>query len=227
MKTTAFIVTLFLFLSTFIGCKKTTTDDGLPYYQFTDNDKLKLVSSLTNNSILKYKNQDNDTINFYVRDYQSGKTDYSTGTFSGGNTTYFHYDRQKILMQYTTQGYTWSDCEINIEKYPVGSNYQTQYPIVGTPTFRAYMTFPLWNGFNGTDTFSKTINIDFGLSVSSMTINSKTYNSVRMINSNKLQTLEPNILPPAIPRNVNVIYYDQNAGIIGFDDLNGKNWRLQ
>lgn len=227
MKTTTFIVTLFLLLSTFYGCKKNTTDDGLPYYQFTDNDKSKLINPLTNNSVLKYKNQDNDIINFYVRDYQSGKTNYSTGTFSGGNTTYFHYDRQKVLMQYTTQGYTWSDCEINLMRYPVGSNYQTQYPVVGTPMFNGYITFPLWNGFNNGDLYDKTIMIDFSLPTTTMTINSKTYNKVRIFNSNKTEILEPNNLPPAIPKNVNIIYYDQNFGIIGFDDLNGKKWRLQ
>lgn len=28
-------------------------------------------------------------------------------------------------------------------------------------------------------------------------------------------------------KNVNVIYYDEEQGIIGFDDLNNKHWRLE
>ena len=39
--------------------------------------------------------------------------------------------------------------------------------------------------------------------------------------------LEPHNSFPALPGNVNKIYYDKHYGIIGFDDLNGKAWRLQ
>ena len=61
-----------------------------------------------------------------------------------------------------------------------------------------------------------------------MTFNGKTYSKVIVFESNKTQVLHLDYpSPPYRPSNVNRIYYDQNSGIIGFDDLNGKKWRLE
>jgi len=114
-----------------------------------------------------------------------------------------------------------------LQRYPVGANYNSQYPIVGTPAFYGYMSFPLWNGFNGTDTSDNSISINFNLPTTSMNINGNTYSKVRIFESGKTEILDSNATLPFYPKKVNKIYYDQNSGIIGFDDLNGKNWRLQ
>lgn len=203
------------------------SSDGLPYYQFTQDEKNKLINEPNVGDEIIYKNQDNDLIKFKIYNSKTGKTTFTTGNFASSySSKHFHYDRQEISMWYA-EGYIYSSCEINIRKYPVGSNYQTQYPIVGTPKFYGYFEFPLWNGYYGTDIYENSIAIDFDISTTTMTFNGKTYSKVRKFESNRTQVLNPTVSLPFLPKNVNVIYYDYNYGIIGFDDLNGKLWRIQ
>ena len=165
-------------------------------------------------------------LKFKIYNSKIGKTTFITGSFAGSYTTqHFHYDRQEISMWYV-EGRANSSCEINILKYPVGSNYQTQYPVIGTPTFYGYFTFPLWNGYDGTTVYRNTIAVNFDIPTTTMTFNGKTYKKVRIFESNRTEVLEPTNTLPFYPKNVNVIYYDYNFGIIGFDDLNGKLWRI-
>lgn len=209
-----------------LSCSKKNVNDGIPYYQFSEEDKSKLLVSYNEGKELVYKNQDNEEIKFKVSKSTTGKTLYSVGTLWGTYVSKeFYYDEQHVIMYYNK--YSWSNCEIVLEKYPVGSNYLTQYPVAGTPEFIGFITFPLWNGFNGEDSFSNLIKIDFTAGLSSITINGKVYNKVIVFQSGKNQVLRPNNSPFTLPRNVNKIYYDENYGIIEFDDLNGKRWRLQ
>lgn len=226
------IVIIMLTIGTFFlnSCNRNNElekSDGLPYYQFTLEEKNKLINKPNVGSEIIYVNQDNELLKFKIYDSELGKTTFSTGTFWGNYTSqHFHYDRQKISMWYA-EGYTYSTCEINILKYPVDSNYQTQYPTIGTPKFYGYFTFPLWNGYNGTDEYNNTISIDFDMPTTTMSFNGKTYTKVKIFESNKTKVLAPTNTFPFYPKNVNVIYYDYNYGIIGFDDLNGKYWRMQ
>ncbi len=55
-------------------------------------------------------------------------------------------------------------------------------------------------------------------------LNNRTYANVLVFESNKDVVLEPSNI---YPKNVNVIYYEYNYGVIGFDDLNGNQWRIQ
>jgi hypothetical protein len=225
-------IIIMLFFAIFIlnSCSRNNdieSSDGLPYYQFTLDEKSKLIDKPNVGTVITYKNQDNELLKFKIFDSEIGKTTFATGTFWGSYTTqHFHYDRQKISMWYA-EGYTYSICEINILKYPIGSNYQTQYPTVGTPRFYGYFTFPLWNGYNGTDEYNNSISIDFDKPTITMSFNGKTYTKVRIFESNKNIVLATTNTFPFYPKNVNIIYYDDNTGIIGFDDLNGKLWRIQ
>jgi hypothetical protein len=211
-----------------ISCHKNIEQDTKPYYQFTENDKSKLLKLPSLNSTLIYKNQNSEEIKFYVEEVSSGKSVYATGSFWGSYVSVnFYYDKQELTMNYIRTGYIWTDSKIVLEKFPVNSNYNLQNPITGEPTFVGYMSFPLWNGFNNGDTFNQTINLDFSIPVTAMTINGKAYDKVRILRSNNTKPLEPNNVLPVLPRNVNTIYYDQTYGIIGFDDLDEKRWRLQ
>lgn len=225
------VIKITLIFATFfsIGCSidDKPKSDGLPYYQFTQEERNQLISNSNVGDEIIYKNQDNNLIKFKTYNSKTGKTTFATGNFSSSYATqHFHYDRQEIAMWYS-EGLAASICEINILKYPVGSNYQTQYPVIGTPKFYGYFEFPLWNGYDGTDIYENTISINFDLSTRTMTFNGKTYSKVRVFESNRTVVLEPNNKLPLYPKNVNIIYYDDNYGIIGFDDLNGKLWRLQ
>lgn len=220
------IIYIALLMFGLLSCSKKNANNGIPYYQFSKEDKSRLLASYNEGRELVYKNQDNEEIKFKVSKSTTEKTLYAVGALWG---TYlsekFYYDAQTIEMQYNE--YFWSTCKIELDKYPVGSNYLTQYPVAGTPEFIGFITFPLWNGFNGEDSFSNSIKIDFTTGLSSLTINRKVYSKVRVFQSGKNQVLRPNNNLSMLPRNVNKIYYDENYGIIEFDDLEGKLWRLQ
>jgi len=224
------IISLMLLFAAFLQFSCSSNDpesDGLPYYQFTQAEATKLINEPKIGDEIIYKNQEKELLKFKVYRSKKGKTTYSTGSFWGSySNKHFHYDRQELAMWYA-EGYTASGCEITIQKYPIGSNYQTQFPVLGTPKFYGYFTFPLWNGYNGTDIHNETIAINFDIPTINMTFNGKTYSKVIKIESHKTEVLNPSNALPFYPRNVAIIYYDFNYGIIGFDDLNGKLWRLQ
>lgn len=219
------LIIIIIFATLIFGCTNNDDGDGLPYYQFTQEEKKKLIFNLNVNNEIIYKNQDNEVIKFKIYKSTNGKTTYRAGGLLGANN-YFHYDAQEIAMWYV-DGYETSSCVINIVKYPVGSNYLTQYPVVGTPKFYGYFTFPLWNGYYGSDQIlNNSIPINFDTPTTTMSFNGKTFTKVLKFESNKTEVLSPNSTLPFYPKNVNVIYYDYNFGVIGFDDLNGKKWRI-
>ena len=157
-----------------------------------------------------YKNQDNEKLIFKIKSSITGKTIYQRGTFVADYVNkYFYFDRQEIKMWFA-EGLEFSQCEINIQKYPVNADYNITPPIIGSPKFYGYFYFPLWNGYFGTDKSSNSISINFDKPTISMIINGKTYTKVRKFESNKTEILQANNQLPAIPRNVNVIYYDDN-----------------
>ena len=200
MRTKSVILFAILLLSLVNGCKKDTIDTSKPYYRFTDDDKSKLLVDYTVGEELVYKNQDNEEIRFKVASYANGKTPYVTGTFWGESTTvYFYYDQQEIIMLYTELPTAAYNCEINLKRYPVGSNYNLQYPVEGTPEFTGYIRFPLWNKYNDTLTLDNTIPLNFNSPVISTTINSRTYSKVIILESGTTDILEPNNTFPALP----------------------------
>jgi hypothetical protein len=225
---TRFIILSAITLSVLLNsCKKNETDSGTPYYRFNEDDKSKLLFSYDVGEVLVYKNQDNEEISFKVVSYVKGKASARSGTFWGSSTeTFFYYDRQDVVMQYA-EGDEGTNCEIKLQRYPVGSNYNLQHPVEGTPTFLGYIQFPLWNKYRDTISLNNSIDINFNSPTTSMTINGNTYSKVITVQSGSMEILEPNSTLPRRPKNVNTMYYDLNAGIIGFDDLNGKMWRLQ
>ncbi|MBA4317120.1 MAG: hypothetical protein C0412_01850 [Flavobacterium sp.] len=203
-----------------------TKEDSLPYYQFTNDELKKLITKSDIGDERIYKNQDNEFIKFIIYKSQIEKSLFSTGNFSSRySSNHYYYDNQEVLMWYK-EGNVYSSCKIKIIKYPEGSNYQTQYPIVGTPKFYGYFEFPIWNGYNKDNQYDNTIYINFDLPTIIMNFNEKTYLKVRVFESGKTTILSPSV-PTLMENNVNKIYYDDNYGIIGFDDINGKLWRLQ
>jgi hypothetical protein len=222
------IITQFIFVLSCTKENQNIKNDGLPYYQFSQEDKTRLINKPNIGDEIIYKNQNNEVLKFTVIKSDLGKNTFSTGNFASSySTNHFYYDNQEISMKYIPGNHPSGNCEINIRKYPIGSNYQTQYPVIGTPKFYGYFDFPLWNGFRGTDLNDITISIDFDLPTTVITFNGKTYTKVRIFESNKTTILEVNNPPPFLPRNVHKIYYDDNKGIIGFDDLNDNVWRIE
>jgi hypothetical protein len=220
MKATKVLVLCFLTLI-LAGC---TADDGYtdgkPYYRFTQSDREKLFILPTVGNTKAYQNQDGETITFTIQEAEQGKTTYSTGSFWGNyGTVHFHYDHQFASMSYVP-GYLATQSTIELKRYPLNWNDQIENANEGAPAFFGDLIFPLWNGY------SNSIRIQFNLSQLSMTFNGKTYDKVNIFTSGRSEVLDPDIQLPFRPKNVYKIYYDYSYGVIGFDDLNGKQWRL-
>ncbi len=66
------------------------------------------------------------------------------------------------------------------------------------------------------------IHIDYESETITMTLNGETFNNVYVIESENPEPLVNGV----IVRTVNVIYYDKHHGIIGFDETDGKEWRI-
>lgn len=197
---------MFLFILLF-SCRQfeTGTNDNplnLPYYQFTAEDKSKLLVNFYNGKKLVFKSDDNLIREFEIINYFQGKYPYGTGTFSGGNVIWYYYDIQKF--EYKTEG------------FPYEEQYLQRIPFENNNTkFYGVSNFPLWNDYS--------FIIDFSQSTTSIIINGKTFDKVRIFSSNKSQIL----YYAGNERNVNKVYYDENSGIVKYEEVNGKVWELQ
>jgi hypothetical protein len=229
MKNNSLKILVIICAISFYNCSDNNNFDkkeDFPYYQFTQDDRNNLIQNSNIGSEIVYKNQDNELIKFKIKKSTIEKTSDVTNSYFGGGKVNFYYDNQKIIFE-PQNNYTNEDYEINFQKYPIDSDY-TKYPVViGNPKFFGSISFPLWNGYYQIYENSNSILINFNIPTTSMTFNGKTYSKVRIFDSNKTVVLNPTIQLPYHPRNVNIIYYDYNYGIIGFDDLNGKLWRVQ
>ncbi|WP_432670626.1 hypothetical protein [Flavobacterium sp. SM2513] len=163
------IVNAFIILFFFNSCSKEEIHepkgDGIPYYQFTEVEKSKLISQLNVDDEIVYKNQDNEVLKYKIYWSHIKKNTASSNGFLGYSTKYFHYDEQRVYMNVEGTGI---DCDITILKYPIGANYDIENPTVGIPKFYGYFTFSLWNGYKGTDTYNNHISVNFDLPTSSM-----------------------------------------------------------
>jgi len=187
----------------------------VPYFQFepSDYDKLLQVYEVEE-EFVSYQNQSSQVIRFKITSSTQGRERKVTrGSFfgvSGGNLVYF-FDAQRIHLELTE----WPDDYI-----------RTEFLIQKTieDTLKGSINFPLWNDNTGSSSsFPNIINLNFNKAPITITLNNVTYDQVFEIVSESDQPLGP--FGP-YERNINVMYYDIREGIVGFNDLDGGQWRL-
>jgi hypothetical protein len=204
-----------LFLSSIavilVACTKDDKPQGLnkPYYQFTQDDKEKLLTNFELNKEFTYKNQKDERIKFKVLESSIAK-DAKLVLGLSGSSPVFYFDKQNIELSSIGESFAFS---YTLERYPVGYTLQIPNPIAGTPQFRGYLEFPFWNGSDST------IIIDYNSPVKSMVVNG--------INYSKIIEMKSSTSTSKYPKNVHLILYDINSGVIGYDDIDGNKWRLE
>ncbi len=222
---------IFLILLTLLTLSNCTTSDnpepkGIAYYNFKSEDIPRLLS-YTEDQIITFKNQNNDERKFKVYSVSKNYRDlYAVGMgfFSNSAATYFYYDIKEIHFTEFPNG---SSFHIQLIRWPLNtelakSNIYTEYP----SKFNASIQyFPWWNGQLINDNWYYGIPIKYDQIKNTLISNGITYTNVLTLTSNN-NTVNPSgsLLHP---RNVNVLYFDEQNGIIGFDDLEGKQWRIQ
>lgn len=188
-----------------------TKEEEIPYYSFQTEDQPFLLNNYNNPSKrLVFKNQNNEELSFIFKNFEESKEDYSIGGGFGPPTSggaEFFYDSRTIEFKFEQFPESLADLVFTFNRF--------------SDTLRGGIRFPLWN----IDKYYLSSEpIDFYGITFEMTINGVTYNDVIKVSSS--ETSVEYVIGP-FPRNVNVLYYDLHFGLIGFNDLDGGEWRLQ
>lgn len=198
---------------------KTEVIDSLPYFQFLQVDNDKFINSTEVGKILIYKNQNNAELKFKVLKNKTEKQLESRGTFVVGSYKYFYYDEQRIQLGDITdepiQYYEYSTFFISIKRFP--KVYQLNPTVISSESILIANI-----GLRPFDN-SETAFFNYSESTMSLTINSNVFTKVRKV------TLPTNLYPNANStlKGLTNVYFDQNKGVIGFDDIQNNEWRLQ
>ncbi|HCQ14483.1 hypothetical protein [Flavobacterium sp.] len=197
-------------------------DDGVTYHKFVTSDKNNILSyNYVPNQIITYENQFGEKLHFKVISNTTKKYgDYSSGTFSGGGGILESYYDSKIIRLEIVEN------EANFIEEQVSYIFSKS-----ENNFKNGIKFPIWNfeQFTFFDEMDRPINInlrDFNNSTKiEMDINGHLFKKVVVINSGSDIT-KPNAWGALLPNNVNKLYYDFEFGIIQFNDIEGKNWKV-
>ena len=172
------------------------------------------------NNTIKYKNQNGEYITYEIFDVSSDyKNQVSQGSFVlPGSIKYFYYDKKEVRLHSSSTDnlirYQFSRFPIDFEQ--AKEDEYTEFP----SEFYGSVFFRLWNEL---DNNRAEIDIDFESETESLLVNGINYEKVIKIYSGNPN---PIISNSNATRNVNVILYDINHGIIGFDDLDNNQWRI-
>lgn len=200
------------------------------YYEFRGDDFDKLLDFELYQEIT-FQNNFGETLIYQV----DGVTDdFKKQHASGGGaflgfsvpvSYYFYFDRSTISFNVIPSVY---DIEYDYERYPVDVEQAQNNPYTELSSeFIGQVFFANWNGLNnwgGTSGASNSqgIDIDYEDETTTMTINDKIYDNVYVLESGNPEPFVNGV----IVNTVNVIYYDKYHGIIGFDETDGKEWRI-
>lgn len=193
-------------------------------YKFTkEQEQLRISFDYFEGQIIKYKSSDNQTLNFEVYEVKNcPRGSYESG-FSG---SYLHhsYDSQVIRIQI-------------IENDTARYSYRTkvQYFLTAQENrFRNAINFPLWNVRNST--FANPEEQDYANiyitnndninSIGTMNILNHTFTKVLKIESNSTEAASSSEFG-LLEQNINILYYDQDFGVIRFDEVDGTIWEVE
>ncbi|RZJ65606.1 MAG: hypothetical protein EOO50_13220 [Flavobacterium sp.] len=207
MKKTLAIISAFLVL----GCASDDSSNdvsmlpGLNYYKFTSAHNARLLNTTLNKGkIISFSNQSGQMIRYKVAARFKGRSADVSGDFSGGGITNFYYDEQRVSLE----SLDFVESQNSGMSFTIFKN--------SASGLKARFFLDRWNGQSEDFVIS---NID-GL-LQAFSANGKTYPKVIVINSNS----DDSVVVDGFPKNAITVYYDLNYGIVGFDDLDGNEWR--
>ncbi len=189
---------------------KSFSGDNLPYHRFSKEDYERLLNPFSSDTDLIFRNSNNEEMKFQFVKSTLGKKVFKKLISEFRFKKYFFYDEQEI--QFKVSKNEISKLTFNLKRFPISnSGYGERTIFSENSEFIVTINFPFWNG-------NDSIVVDYKKTKLTMIINEKKYDSVFILESKKTELLAS--------KSVNKIYFDINKGIIGFDDLSGKEWRL-
>jgi len=209
MKKISFLILTLLMFSCTQDDARTFSNDIYPYYKFSTSEENYRLLHLTLNKEIEFKNQNDEIIKFKVVSNELRKLENSSGTFSGGSILNNYYDAQIIKLRSVTDSFEEATLEFKIYKFDNEKVNVSFY-------------FYKWN-INSSSQYMQSFNLNLA-PTQQMMINSVNYANTLEVNSISLVSIQSN---NGYLRNVNKLFYDQRNGLVGFNDLEGKEWRLQ
>ncbi len=218
MKNKLFLIVL---LAVLTACEKQEEPKEKAYYNMEDADWAR-IPNLPVGSSLIYKNEKGASIRFTISNYYlDQKKLYAEGMgfFEPYAKEYFYYDILDI--EYTDDSS--NTYSLKFTKWPkdeelAKTDLTKKFESV---LYSQIYNFPYWNqkdGFNSPQFYIPLS--DPSIQKVTIYFNGKWYNNV-------LKIISKDNEPFSEQRKVNVIYYTDGLGIIGFDDLDNNHWRLQ
>jgi hypothetical protein len=218
-----FLFTIVILALLFLSCEK---KKEVYYYCFTPLDYQKLLP-YAEGQVLNFSNQNNEKRTFTIHAVNNElKTRLAVGMGFFGDTEYFYYDFKGIGLIDSKSG---KSLNINFNRWPLDyelakGNIYTEYP---SKFYGAIQYIGFWNGRDEDGGLESSVLIDYEQNKIEMNVNGTNYKNVFVLTSGSDSIIEdPQPNGTILYRDVNVIYYDEREGIIGFDDLNGNEWRL-
>lgn len=214
------LVSIFLF----IQCSQPDFEDNITYYKFTNEDNQFIINyDYDVNDIIIYQNQFGEQIHCKVVYNETKRRGKYQGSFAGfGDPTLQYYYDGKIIRLEIVENITDTNLSSNNREL---INYIF---LKGSDSLISGLNFPMWNVSNSSHLVEGQNSISFGLwdyydtQRQEMNVNGHLFNNVIVINSESNLPLNSNLLP----NNVNEIFYDFDFGIIQFNDIEDKQWKL-
>lgn len=216
MKKIAILILVGLYM---VSCN--TDDDDvneskLSYYQFSESDRELIIDyDYLEGDVLKYKNQDNETLEFRVTEVVEGKV----GEYSRSGFLESHHDRKMITLEIYEAGAT-----------DVCSGRVTYIFSKSSNRLKIGFYFSLWNKSATTlielseqTIVHQTIRHPYERLYQIMTVNGITYDKVMQFESG---TAAPYNYYSDLEIYVNEALYDMNFGIVQFKDIEENIWNL-
>jgi hypothetical protein len=224
MKTINSILVILIF-SIFISCSENDNEFNLslPYFQFQNEDTPNLLNLPELNSRLTFVNHDNEELYFDVLKSESGRQLHSRGTFVVGSNKYFYFDGQQLNLRSTLLDgdYSFRFLQISVKRWPKEFNDGRAGIKLKKLSKESHLITNIgrYGPFNNGDQHAF---IEYENSVI-MNFNNKNYKRVIKIDLTKTAIRYDDWPLPTL----DYMYFDINEGFIGFDDRNGKKWRLK
>lgn len=227
---------LFLFFALCLVLSSCTSDlgekeDDTSYFKFSTEDELKLVKPEIIGSSLKYKNQ-NGVVREFIIDKCEIIKDAETsgggmGFFVGPATINYYFDTQETLASYSDENGS-INLRIFFQNKPQVSKYVNHKYVYSSPKLSGHINFSIYNkncndsyGTScGNDTFSSVYKIP------PMLIEGREYKDVLVFNSYNPYTYPSSYSSGSYGKTVNKIFYSYDYCMIGYDEVDGTQWRI-
>jgi hypothetical protein len=180
-------------------------EDNLPYHRFNAYDYEKLLNPSDIGQEFVYKNQFNESLKFKLIKSTLGKKTFKTMKYNSFWQKQFCYDQQEMQLELSNSGK--QKLTFVLKKFPqLLQQTSDDFKYGNHSKFLSTIQYQDWNDNN-------LIVVDYTKPVATMIIKSVFYTKVRCI---EIKTTTESLK----------IYFDEQKGIIGFDDIYGKIWRL-